>query len=432
MIEQEALPVLPDTGAVFDAPLENVIEAILFAAGRPMSIEQLAKIFEEDERPETSDINLVLERISENYAGRGIELKKVASGYRFQVRQEMAPLVSGLWSEKTPRYTRALLETLALITYRQPVTRGEIEEIRGVSVSSNIIRTLHEREWIRVVGQRDVPGRPAMYATTRHFLDYFNLQSLNDLPPLGELSNLDAMAETFDSGLQAEPQQDNVSADDQGSVRVSVEDDSKENTIIPDRGEAEAFQKQKEEADREVFSTVDELLANIKTDFVDLPVNNDNASDVQDETVRNEEAENTAMDDEAVENTAMDDEAVENTAMDDEAVENTAMDDEAVENTAMDDEAVENTAMDDEAVENTAMEDEAVENTAMDAELVENTAMEDELVENTAMEDEAVENTVMEYEAVQGEGLPDENEVATELSLNDSEELKKEAVAEDR
>ena len=335
MIEQEAQPVLPDIEITSDAPLENIIEAILFAAGRPMSVEQLAKLFEEDQRPEASDISLVLERISENYAGRGIELKKVASGYRFQVRQEMAPQVSGLWSEKAPRYTRALLETLALITYRQPVTRGEIEEIRGVSVSSNIIRTLHEREWIRVVGHRDVPGRPAMYATTRYFLDYFNLQSLNDLPPLGELSNLDAMAETLDPGQQAESQQENVSIDD--PAPVSVADETKEDTIILDHGEAKAFQKQKEEADREVFSTVDELLANIKTDFIDLPVNNE--SDVQSETIQNETTENETTENETTENETMENETIENETMENETVENTVVEHEVMQSEESSDES---------------------------------------------------------------------------------------------
>ncbi|MCY4472245.1 MAG: SMC-Scp complex subunit ScpB, partial [Kistimonas sp.] len=156
-------------------------------AGRPLNMEQLAALFDEEQRPDKTALQAALTELSGQCEGRGFEIKQVASGWRFQVRQELAPWVGRLWEEKPQRYTRALLETLALIAYRQPVTRGEIEDIRGVSVSTAIVRTLQEREWIRVVGHRDIPGRPAMYATTRQFLDYFNLSSLDALPPLAEL-----------------------------------------------------------------------------------------------------------------------------------------------------------------------------------------------------------------------------------------------------
>lgn len=178
--------------------LSLILEAAIMASSRPLTIEQLAALFPEEDRPDGNEIREALVRLSENCEGRAFELKQVASGFRFQVRQAMAPWIGALWDEKPQRYTRALLETLALIAYRQPITRGEIEEIRGVSVSSNIIRTLQEREWVRVVGHRDVPGRPAMFATTRQFLDYFNLQNLNELPPLSEIRDLEEAAKALE------------------------------------------------------------------------------------------------------------------------------------------------------------------------------------------------------------------------------------------
>jgi segregation and condensation protein B len=173
--------------------LVQIIEGALLAAGRPMTVPQLAELFEEHERPENPAIREALKEVAERCEGRGFELQEVASGFRFQVRQSLSPWVARLWHERPQKYSRALLETLALIAYRQPITRGEIEEIRGVAVSSNIIKTLHEREWIRVVGHRDVPGRPAMYATTRQFLDYFNLKSLDQLPALAEIRDLETL-----------------------------------------------------------------------------------------------------------------------------------------------------------------------------------------------------------------------------------------------
>lgn len=171
--------------------LKKIIEGALFAATGPMSIEKLALLFGDDERPDSDTFKRLLVELQQDYHGRGVALQEVASGYRFQVVQETAGWVSRLWDEKPARYSRALLETLALIAYRQPITRGEIEEIRGVSTSSQIVKTLLEREWVRVVGYRDVPGRPAMYATTKQFMDYFNLQSLEELPPLSEIRDLD-------------------------------------------------------------------------------------------------------------------------------------------------------------------------------------------------------------------------------------------------
>jgi segregation and condensation protein B len=173
--------------------LVPILEAVLLAAGKPLTLAQIGELFDEHERPAREDLRAALDEVSERCEGRGYELIEVASGFRFQVREAYATWVGRLWQERPQRYSRALLETLALIAYRQPITRGEIEEIRGVAVSTNIIRTLHERDWIRVVGHRDVPGRPAMYATTRQFLDYFNLKSLDQLPALADIRDVETL-----------------------------------------------------------------------------------------------------------------------------------------------------------------------------------------------------------------------------------------------
>ncbi len=187
-------------------PLKNIIEAALLAAGHPLTLEQLTALFAEGEQPAREELRTALDELHQDCQQRGIELKEVSSGYRFQVKEEFAPWVSRLWDERPTRYSRALLETLALMAYRQPITRAEIEDIRGVAVSSNIIKTLLEREWIRVVGHREVPGRPALYGTTRQFLDSFNLKSLNDLPPLAEIRNLDELpTDLFENLPEAEP-----------------------------------------------------------------------------------------------------------------------------------------------------------------------------------------------------------------------------------
>ena len=170
--------------------IRNVIEAALLAAGQPLPLAELARLFDEGARPGTQQLQAALEALSAEYAGRGIELQHTAGGYRIQVRRELAGEISRLWPERTVRYSRALLETLALIAYRQPITRAEIEAVRGVAVNPNIIRTMLERNWVRVVGHRDVPGHPELLGTTREFLDYFGLESLDELPPLAELKAL--------------------------------------------------------------------------------------------------------------------------------------------------------------------------------------------------------------------------------------------------
>jgi len=178
--------------------LKQIIEAALMASGEVLSVERLQLLFDDYEKPKSPAIKQALESLMEDFSERGIELVEVASGYRLQVRKEVAPWVTRLWDEKPQRYSRALLETMSLIAYRQPITRGDIEDVRGVAVSSQIIRTLLDREWVRVVGHRDVPGRPAMYATTKEFLDYFSLKSLDELPSLDEIREMDDANQNLD------------------------------------------------------------------------------------------------------------------------------------------------------------------------------------------------------------------------------------------
>ncbi len=173
--------------------IKHLIEAALLAAGRPLSVDQLQNLFDGRMAPEKSEIRQAIATLNEEYEQRGIMIGEVASGFRVQVKAGMADQLQKLWEERPPRYSRAMFETLALIAYRQPITRGEIEEVRGVSVSSNIVRTLMERDWVRVVGHRDVPGRPEMFATTKLFLDYFGLRKLDDLPPLADLSDWESL-----------------------------------------------------------------------------------------------------------------------------------------------------------------------------------------------------------------------------------------------
>jgi len=193
-----------------EAGLVQILEGALLAAGEPLSVQRMTLLFEENERPSKEDIRAAIKLVEERCEDRGYELVQVASGYRFQVRQDLAAWVGRLWQERPARYSRALMETLSLIAYRQPITRGEIEEIRGVAVSTNIIKTLLEREWVRVVGHRDVPGRPAMYATTRQFLDYFNLKSLDQLPPLAEIKELDNLSGELALEVPEQASEDNA------------------------------------------------------------------------------------------------------------------------------------------------------------------------------------------------------------------------------
>lgn len=230
--------------------LAPLLEAILLAAGRPLTLERLAELFEEYERPEPAHLRAGLAVLGGSCRKRGFELKEVASGYRLQVREKYARWVGRLWEERPPRYSRAMLETLALIAYRQPITRGEIEEVRGVVVNSQIVKTLLERDWIRVVGYRDVPGRPAMFATTKTFLDYFDLRSLDQLPPLAEVRQL-------------EPVPASVLEDPELSLAALGVGDAQEveegSLVLPERT---SF--------RTLLTELDAMETGLKTDFDDL------------------------------------------------------------------------------------------------------------------------------------------------------------------
>jgi segregation and condensation protein B len=207
-----------------DSYLRNVIEAALLAAGTPLPLAELARLFEEHARPDSAQLRAALDALGAEYACRGIELKETASGFSIQVRRELAAEISRLWPERAARYSRALLETLALIAYRQPITRAEIEAVRGVTVNPNIIRTVIERNWVRVVGHREVAGHPELLGTTREFLDYFGLKTLDELPPLTELKamgDLNLQLALAGEGATADPEfadagADNSDAEDGG------------------------------------------------------------------------------------------------------------------------------------------------------------------------------------------------------------------------
>lgn len=205
-----------------EVELKRIIEAVLFSSDEPMDMKRLMGLFPEDGHPGRDAIKAALESIKEDCEDRSIELKEVKSGFRFQVRQTYADWIAKLWEEKPARYSRAAMETIALIAYRQPITRAEIEEVRGVSVSTQIIKTLVERDWVKVVGHRDVPGKPALYATTKNFLDYFNLKSLEDLPTLAEIRDIDSinaeldlsMPDNSDELVAEEPQSSEPASDE--------------------------------------------------------------------------------------------------------------------------------------------------------------------------------------------------------------------------
>jgi segregation and condensation protein B len=210
--------------------LKLVIEAALLAAGRPLGVDKLQSLFGDKDAPARQDIRAAIMELQTDYAERGIELVEVASGFRIQIRSTMTHQLEKLWEERPPRYSRALLETLSIIVYRQPVTRGEIEDIRGVAVSTNITRTLLERSWIRVVGHRDVPGKPAMFGTTKEFLDYFGLKKLDDLPPLSELKDFDKLNIQLDlpDGVTGEEFVEDVSVEEAPAVEREFATDAQE------------------------------------------------------------------------------------------------------------------------------------------------------------------------------------------------------------
>lgn len=240
--------------------IRNIVEAALMAAGRPLSLDQLLALFSDAERPDRQALRAAINMLQAEYAGRGIDLNEVASGFRIQIKSQYSEWISRLWQERPPRYSRALMETLALIAYRQPITRGEIEEIRGVSVSTNIMRTMLERGWVRVVGYRDVPGKPGMYGTTREFLDYFGLKRLDELPTLSELKDLDSLNVELDLQDPDTPHFEERPADPeeeaeqqlQSLEEESLEGESLEGEAVDEYAETEVLEPQPVEPEDEL------------------------------------------------------------------------------------------------------------------------------------------------------------------------------------
>ena len=236
--------------------LKNILEAVLLASERTLTVVQLEALFElDEERPTRDEVRQALHEMEEDYQTRGYELKQVASGYRLQVKQEFSTWVGRLWEDKPARYTRALLETMALIAYRQPITRGEIEEVRGVSVSSNIIKTLLERDWIKVLGHKDVPGKPTLYGTTKEFLDYFNLKKLDELPTLAEIRDLDSIHPELEL--------------DEDARDASTGEDSEGDTDAPEARADESVDVQSadNDTDPDLADTVNETAGEIEDDL---------------------------------------------------------------------------------------------------------------------------------------------------------------------
>jgi len=211
------------TNTMNEQELKNILQAVIMASSTPMTIDKLLAVFPENAQPERDEIQAALQGLAEDCNDKSFELKQVSSGYRFQVKKDYTEYVSRLWEERPARYSRALLETLALVAYRQPITRAEIEGVRGVSVSSTIMKTLLEREWVKVVGHRDVPGKPAIYATSKTFLDYFNLKSLEDLPPLAELRDLDKINEELELRYPDMPKE---------NIEEAAESDATDDTAV--------------------------------------------------------------------------------------------------------------------------------------------------------------------------------------------------------
>ena len=270
--------------------LKNIIEAALLAAGGPLSLDMMLTLFLDEEQPEKKELREVLDQLKQDYEGRGIEVIEVGSGWRIQVVEEVSLWISRLWTERAPRYSRALMETLALIAYRQPITRGDIEDIRGVSVSTNIIKTLLEREWVRVVGTRDVPGKPSLYGTTREFLDYFNLKTLDELPPLAEIRDLDDINRSLDLNDTDKASDDNVPSTESADEAIAADSDDGEEHVTIDEQLA---------GDDERIEDIDalyEALGEVNTDFTMDP-----EADDEDDAV-DQDAATTADDESVVEN----------------------------------------------------------------------------------------------------------------------------------
>ncbi|WP_339512656.1 SMC-Scp complex subunit ScpB [Pseudomonas sp. RL_15y_Pfl2_60] len=288
--------------------LATLLEAFLLASGKPQTLERLYELFEEGERPEPGVFKKAIEVLRKACDGRAVELVEVASGYRLQVREKFAPWVGRLWEERPQRYSRAMLETLALVAYRQPITRGEIEDIRGVAVNSNIVKTLLEREWIRVVGYREVPGKPAMLATTKQFLDHFNLKSLDQLPPLADLRELEPSAEPEPEFVGYAEGEAPVPASLQARADLALAGEEGGDDVAP------AAEKIPEETSfSSLLAELDDMEQGLKIDFDDLesspddePSESSESPDVQIEQNQDTQAPSPAIGADSVEQTGPD------------------------------------------------------------------------------------------------------------------------------
>jgi segregation and condensation protein B len=250
--------------------MQAIIEAAIMVAGHPLTVVSLQNLFpEEEDRPSAADIKSAIEALKERYAHEhsGIELQEVASGYRFTAKSHLSPWLAKLWEERAPRYSRAFLETLVIIAYKQPITRGEIEEIRGVTVSTNIVKTLQEREWIRVIGYREIPGKPAIYGTTKEFLDYFNLKSLTDLPSLAEFKDLALQDEKLQVQLALEnsdvgpEDSEKIPEENQAIIEEMPEEALAETEVTSEEDESNVVAIREEMEEQEQTETEEELVA---------------------------------------------------------------------------------------------------------------------------------------------------------------------------
>ena len=273
--------------------LSRILEGALFAADKPLSLDQMLALFPEEQQPEKKTLRDTLAQLQTDYEKRGIELKELGSGWQFQACPDLAQWVGRLWEERPPRYSRALLETLALVAYRQPITRGEIEEVRGVVVSTNIMRTLLEREWVRVVGHKDVPGHPALYATTKQFLDYFGLSRLEELPSLSEIADIDTLGKNLEEKLQ-EAGEDTEGEQESSDEESEVVAETTESELMLNDDEAEDLQdeaiEEETEEDEGEIEIIEETVEEVEADEVEVTIEEDDEIVVNERELLAEEA----------------------------------------------------------------------------------------------------------------------------------------------
>ncbi len=253
--------------------LKQIIEGALLAAGRPLSVDSILSLFLDEDQPSRDEIREAIKGLQDDCANRGVELKEVSTGFRYQVKADLAEWIARLWEDKATKYSRATLETLSLIAYRQPITRSEIEDVRGVSVSSHIVKSMLEREWIRVIGHRDVPGRPALYGTTKAFLDYFGLKSLSELPPLAELRNIESIERELDFG----DKDTDVQNDEQSTASLETEQGDVQPVVIVT--EDDNYVEPVQDADVAELSAAEEAVSSNEDELnVEADASSDDAS----------------------------------------------------------------------------------------------------------------------------------------------------------